>query len=117
MESFEHEISASLRAIALGYPETSEGTSCVNRAFKVRRKNFLFVGEKDGEVRVMVKLTSAAAKAAADAHPRVELGRIGWATARFRPEEPLDEGVLAGWIDESYRAMAPRTVLRQLDTP
>ena len=65
MEPFEHPISEALRAAALSLPETSEGTSCVNRAFKVRKKNFVFVGEPKGQVRVMLKLRDSLESAAA----------------------------------------------------
>ncbi len=43
------------------------------------------------------------------------LGRSGWVT--FRPDEdeipPLDQ--LKDWIDESYRARAPRKLVKELD--
>ncbi|MCO4774024.1 MAG: hypothetical protein KDA24_28585 [Deltaproteobacteria bacterium] len=41
MDTFDQAISEHLRAAALALPETSGGTSCVNRAFKVRKKNFM----------------------------------------------------------------------------
>jgi len=43
------------------------------------------------------------------------LGRSGWVTARFgaRAKVPLD--VLRPWIDESFRAVAPRRLVRSLD--
>jgi hypothetical protein len=43
------------------------------------------------------------------------LGKAGWVTARFGPraKPPLD--VLRKWIDESYRAVAPAKLLKELD--
>ena len=65
VETFSYPLSEHLRSLALALPETGEGTSCVNRAFRVRKKNFLFVGEKDGQVRIMLKLTGSLEAASA----------------------------------------------------
>jgi hypothetical protein len=45
------------------------------------------------------------------------LGKSGWVTARFAPRErpPLD--MLKTWIDESYRAQAPKRLSAQLGPP
>ncbi len=115
METFTYPLCRDLRAVARALPETGEGASCVNRAFSVRKKNFLFLGEKDGAIRIMVKLTDSLEAASAMEDPRVDVGKFGWVTLRFTPDDPLDRDLLAGWILESFRAMAPRTVLRQLD--
>lgn len=115
MDTFTFTLSRDLRAVALALPETGEGTSCVNRAFKVRKKNFLFLGEKDGEIRFMAKLSDSLDAAVAMKDPRVAVGKFGWVTLRFTPDDALDRDLLAGWILESFRAMAPRAVLRQLD--
>lgn len=115
MERFAHPISETLRAVALALPETNEGTSCVNRAFKVRKKNFAFVGEPGDGVRLMVKLTTSLEAARAMDDPRVEVGKTGWVTVRFAPESALDEALLARWLRESYCALAPKTLSRQVD--
>lgn len=115
MDAFLHPTSQRLRAVALSLPETAEGTSCVNRAFKVRKKNFLFLGEKDGEVRLMAKLVESLPDVQALADPRVDVGRTGWVTARFDPEDPPDVGMLERWVVESFRALAPKAVVRALD--
>jgi hypothetical protein len=43
------------------------------------------------------------------------LGKSGWVTAQFEPsdEPPLD--MFKAWIDESYRAQAPKRLAAQLD--
>lgn len=114
METFSHPVSEQLRAFALALPETSEGTSCVNRAFKVRKKNFLFVGEQDDQVRIMVKLTDSAKAADALADPRVDVGKHGWVTLRFAADDALDADLLEAWVLESFGALAPKAVLAQL---
>ena len=114
MEQFHHAICQSLREAALRLPETSEGTSCVNRAFKVRKKNFLFIGEKPGWLRVMLKLTESLDEARA-MDDRVDVGKTGWVTLRFEPTNAIDEELLFRWIVESFRALAPKAVVKQLE--
>jgi len=117
MDAFAHPISETLRAAALALPETSEGTSCVNRAFKVRSKNFLFLGEKPEGVRVMLKLGDglAAAEALAAERPsHVTVGKGGWVTLLFPADDAPDQDLLAGWVVESFRMMAPKTLARQV---
>jgi len=114
-ETFAHAVSRALRERALAFPETTEGTACVNRAFKVRGKNFAFVGETETNVRVMVKLKASREAAAAMGDPRVSVGNIGWVTVNFPPEDPLDEALLGQWIEESFRALAPKSVVKKLD--
>ncbi len=115
MESFSQPISEQLRVRALALPETSEGTSCVNRAFKVRKKNFLFVGEKPELVKVMLRLDASLEEARAMEDPRIEVGKNGWVTVRFRPDDVPDADLLAAWVVESFRTLGPKTLVRQLD--
>lgn len=115
MEEFTQPISQHLRKKALSLPETSEGTSCVNRAFKVRKKNFLFVGEKENQVRVMFKLAPSLDEATTMDDPRFSVGKTGWVTVLFAPDDVPDENLLADWVVESYRALGPKTLVKQLD--
>jgi hypothetical protein len=117
MDSFTQPISEHLRAAALALPETSEGTSCVNRAFKVRKKNFFFLGEKPDSVRLMVKLSTSLQEAAALNDKRVSVGKMGWVTIVFANDDALDQVLLAGWVVESFRTLAPKTVVKKLDAP
>jgi len=115
MDDFAHPISEALRAAALALPETSEGTSCVNRAFKVRKKNFLFVGEKPEGVRVMLKLGEALPEAealAADRPDQVSVGKGGWVTLLFPVDRAPDQEMLERWVVESFRTLAPKTLAR-----
>jgi len=115
-ETFDSELLQGLRVHALSLPETSEGTSCVNRAFKVRKKNFVFLGEKpDGTCRLMVKLGPSLEKAAAIEHDGLSVGTTGWVTWNFAGDAPPEASLLEGWVVESFRMLAPKTVVRQLD--
>jgi predicted DNA-binding protein (MmcQ/YjbR family) len=116
-ESFTDPLCLALRAQALALPEVSEGSSCVNRAFKARKKNFLFLGEKTDEIRIMVKLgpSLAAAEHQAADDARIRVGKHGWLTLRFAPDAPLPAELLGGWLEESYRLLAPKTLVKRLD--
>ena len=115
LESIELE----LRDYAMGFPEATEDHPWGHRAIKVKGKSFLFLGgEKDvKELSLSVKLPSS--RDAAVDLPFAEptgygLGKSGWVTARFAkvPDVPID--LLKAWIDESYRAIAPKKLVKGL---
>lgn len=43
------------------------------------------------------------------------LGKSGWVSAQFPEGKPLPVEMLKEWIDESYRAQAPKKLVKQLD--
>jgi predicted DNA-binding protein (MmcQ/YjbR family) len=43
------------------------------------------------------------------------LGRSGWVSASFEPGERPPMDLLKAWIDESYRAQAPKKLVKLLD--
>src|SRR3970040_212108 len=45
------------------------------------------------------------------------LGKSGWVSAQFPDNKPLPVAMLKEWIDESYRAQAPKKYLKQLTAP
>jgi hypothetical protein len=108
-----------LRKLALGYPETSESTSCTKAAFKVRKKSFLYVGEKDETYSVMVKLADSLEQAQelVEIDPQAyQVGKAGWVTVTLPhgvvpPGDPFRK-----WTEESFRLFAPKKVLAELDS-
>ncbi len=112
-EAFEFAVSEQVRAIALGYPSVTEGSSCVNRAFKAAGKNFAFLGEKDGDCRLRVKLGPSLADVTDD--PIVDVGSAGWTMVQFSGDDPPDLARLERWVDESYRLLAPKKLVALLD--
>jgi len=42
------------------------------------------------------------------------LGRAGWVTATFETGEPVPVELMIAWIDESYRAIAPKKLVKEL---
>ena len=111
-----------MRAFALSLPETREDFPWGERVVKVKDKVFVFLG-RDGEEDwgVTVKLPSSGLMALGlpFASPTgYGLGKSGWVTFTFTPKDkppPLD--VLKKWIDESYRAVAPKSLVAALDAP
>jgi len=106
-----------LRERALAYPETREDFPWGESAFKVRDKVFVFLSAVEGTVRFTAKLP--ASREFALEYPFTEptgygLGRSGWVTATFPPGEPLPLDLLFGWMDESYRTVAPKTISKSL---
>ena len=113
-------IESDLRAFALKYPETHEDFPWGERAIKVKGKAFIFMRAGDDEVSLSVKLPNSRDMAldlpwAEPTH--YGLGKHGWVTAHLRPKEkpPLD--LIRKWIDESYRAVAPKKVVATLGEP
>jgi predicted DNA-binding protein (MmcQ/YjbR family) len=43
------------------------------------------------------------------------LGKSGWVSAKFGPRDKPPVDLLKEWIDESYRAQAPKELVKQLD--
>ena len=72
------------------------------------------LGEKGDQVRVMAKLTTSLADAVAMADPRVVAGEHGWMTINFTADDALELPLLEGWLHESFGALAPKKVLKQL---
>ena len=109
-----------LRAYALAFPEAREDFPWGERVAKVRDKVFVFLGRDDEDVGVTVKLPSSGLLALSlpFASPTgYGLGKSGWVTARFGPRDEPPMELLRKWIDESYRAVAPKELVKALDEP
>lgn len=110
---------AALRSHALGYPESCEEFPWdEHRALKVKGKTFVFMSKDTEVLSLSVKLPRShdIALMLPFAQPTgYGLGKSGWVSARFEPgtTPPLD--MLQAWIDESYRAIAPKKLVAQLD--
>lgn len=104
--------------IALGYPEAREEHPWGHRAIKVNGKTFVFLSTNDGVVTCATKLPQSRREALElpFASPtEYGLGKSGWVTASFGPGELVPIDVLGAWIDESYRAIAPKKLVAALD--
>ena len=105
--------SSRLRRRALAFPGACEDHPWGDTVVKVGTKIFVFVGE--ASVTLKLSEAHAAAMSVPGAAPTgYGLGMAGWVTL------PLDAGVppfevLCDWLEESYRAVAPKKLSAQLD--
>jgi predicted DNA-binding protein (MmcQ/YjbR family) len=107
-----------LRRLASAYPEVYLDHPWGHRAFKIKGKVFLFTYREDAFLSLSVKLpvTGKTALTLPFAAPTgYGLGKSGWVTARFEAGEDVPTDMLAGWLDESFRAVAPKKVVAMLD--
>jgi predicted DNA-binding protein (MmcQ/YjbR family) len=106
-----------LRRFALSHPEAVEEFPWGDRTIKVRGKIFVFLGRGDGSLNLTVKLPQSAEAALGlpfTSPTRYRLGRSGWVSARFPEGSEIPLDMFRDWIDESYRAVAPATLVRAL---
>jgi predicted DNA-binding protein (MmcQ/YjbR family) len=109
-------IADSLVDHALKYPETRVDHPWGETAVKVREKAFLFLGKGEG-MSFSVKLPASAdfALQFPFAEPtHYGLGKHGWVTIRIAKGDELPLDVLKKFIDESFRAVAPKTLVKSL---
>ena len=106
-----------LRSFALGYPGAHEDHPWGETVVKVKGKVFVFLGKPQEGVGLSVKLPQSGLQALS--LPFVQptgygLGKSGWVTATFATRDAPPVALLREWIDESYRAVAPKTLLKNL---
>lgn len=104
---------------ALTMPGAHEDHPWGEDVAKVGKKVFVFLGLDDdpSNLGMTVKLVDSHDQAlmAPGAEPTgYGLGRSGWVTIPFRDSTPpLD--VLKDWVEESYRLVAPKALVAELD--
>jgi predicted DNA-binding protein (MmcQ/YjbR family) len=112
------EIEARLRDFALSLPGAWEDFPWGERVAKVRKKVFVFFGHDDKEPSlVTVKLVESHGHALAieGASPTgYGLGHAGWVNVPVQGEGVTTE-LLYDWIEESYRIVAPKRLVAELD--
>jgi predicted DNA-binding protein (MmcQ/YjbR family) len=85
---------------------------------KVGKRVFVFLGRSGEALSVSVKLPSSNLLALdlPFASPTgYGLARGGWVTAQFAKGESPPTDLLNRWVEESYRAVAPRRLVEELD--
>ncbi len=105
---------------ALTYPESTLEHPWGHDVVKVKGKMFAtFGGEAGtkGEFSMSVKLPVSSEMALT--LPWVEptgygLGKSGWVTARLKAGSDFEIETMKGWIDQSFRAVAPKSVVKRL---
>ncbi|MBG0814547.1 MmcQ/YjbR family DNA-binding protein [Planomonospora sp. ID82291] len=115
------EIRETLREFALRFPEAHEDHPWGETVVKVNKKIFLFLGVEEPTDKwspsAGVKLPGSHGHALALDGVRPSgygLGRSGWVTIPLTGTLPETE-VLLDWVEESYRAVAPKRLVAALD--
>jgi predicted DNA-binding protein (MmcQ/YjbR family) len=111
---------AKLRHFALGLPEAYEDFPWGEEpVVKVGKKIFVFFGSSpDMAAGLSVKLRESheAARAMDFTSPTdYGLGRHGWVSCSFPPGAEVPVELLCDWIDESYRLIAAKRLVAELD--
>ena len=107
----------SLKKHALSYPEVTEDHPWGHSAMKVKGKAFVFLSLEEDEVSISFKLPNS--RDIAVDLPFTEpthygLGKHGWVTAHLRLKDKPPVDLIKAWIDESYRAIAPKKLVSSL---
>jgi predicted DNA-binding protein (MmcQ/YjbR family) len=112
-------VRSSLMSYALALPEAHEDHPWGETVVKVNKKIFVFLGAEDGShpPGFSVKLPESRdqALAVSGAEPTgYGLGKAGWVSLQLDGALP-PIGVLHDWVEESYRAVAPKKLSKLLD--
>jgi predicted DNA-binding protein (MmcQ/YjbR family) len=108
-------ISDALARHALAKPEAWEDRPWEDdRVAKVRKKIFVFLPSDDaGSIGVKLPHSGVYALTLPCATPMAYgLGKHGWVTVQLGDKSRPDVELLRDWIDESYAAIAPVTLVR-----
>ena len=111
---------SALRAFALSLPGAHEDFPWGERVAKVGKKVFAFLGTAEGNKGLSLSVKLPRSSFEALELPFAEatgygLGKAGWVTATFEGADAIPVALLTAWIDESYRAVAPKKLVAELD--
>jgi predicted DNA-binding protein (MmcQ/YjbR family) len=111
-----------VRQFALGLPDAAEDFPWGETVVKVNKKVFVFLGVTDGShpLGVTVKLGDETAHAHALSAPGAApagygLGRAGWVSVPLEGSGSPAADLVCDWVEDSYRAVAPKRLTAQLD--
>ncbi|AJT62932.3 hypothetical protein T261_1246 [Streptomyces lydicus] len=110
-----------VRTFALGLPGAVEEFPWGESVIKVNKKVFVFLGVEDGsQPGITVKLRDPEAHAHALTSPGAEpagygLGKAGWVRIPLAERAAPAAELLCDWTEESYRVIAPKKLIAELD--
>ena len=108
-----------LRAFGLAYPGAHTKSPWPGHLdLAVKDKTFAYLSLEGEPLGIGCKLphSCAAALMLPNTQPTpYGLGKSGWVSAKFDVGDVPDVEMLKAWIDESYRAQAPKKLVAQLD--
>ena len=106
-----------LLAASLTYPEAWEDHPWGETVAKVGKKLFFTISFHKEMLHITFKLSES--NGSAISLPFAEpagygLGKSGWVTCSFSAEDEIPVELLLDWLDESYRAIAPKKLVKML---
>ncbi len=110
-----------LRDFALGLPEAFEDHPWGENVVKVNKKVFVFFGlpeSLDERLLLVVKLPRTGEYALDMPFVKPSgygLGKHGWVNIQLGPDDDLPMDLLLEWVEESYRAVAPKRLVARLE--
>lgn len=108
-----------IRAFGLAYPGAHTKSPWPGHLdLAVNDKTFAYLGVEGEPFSISCKLPRSAEAALTlpfTTPTAYGLGKSGWVSARFGDGEEIPIAMLKEWIDESYRAQAPKKLVRALD--
>jgi predicted DNA-binding protein (MmcQ/YjbR family) len=110
-----------IRKYALGMPEAYEEFPWGERVVKVNKKVFIFMArEPDATTGFTFSVKLPHSGKTALSYPFAEpcgygMGKHGWVMFRLAPRDETPKEMLFEWIEESYRCIAPKKLVAQLD--
>jgi predicted DNA-binding protein (MmcQ/YjbR family) len=112
------ELGEKLRRFGLSLPGAFEDHPWGELVLKAKKRVFVFLGKPGDELRFSVKLPESGERLLDQdwAEPTgYGLGKSGWVTLTVDGANPLSTEELCGLIEESFRAVAPKTLVQELD--
>jgi predicted DNA-binding protein (MmcQ/YjbR family) len=122
-QSNARKIRATLRELALAYPGAHEDFPWGESVIKVSGKVFIFLGmeqEKEPGASFCFKLPHSGDLALSLPFFKPAgygLGKSGWVQGKLADDDDLPPDLLREWLDESYRAVAPKKLSATLNAP
>jgi predicted DNA-binding protein (MmcQ/YjbR family) len=107
-----------LRKFGLAYPKAHTKSPWPGHLdLAVNDKTFAYLSLEGEPFSISCKLPQSAGAALMlpDSQPTpYGLGKAGWVTVKFPESKPLPLDILKAWVDESYRAQAPKRLVALL---
>ena len=108
-----------LRRFGLAYPEAHTKSPWPNHMdLAVRDKTFAYLSTDGQPLGISCKLPVSSGLALGLPFTKPTgygLGKSGWVSASFELDEAPPVDMLKEWIDESYRAQAPKRLVKAMD--
>ena len=118
MNSIHQHTADTVRDFALKLPAAHEDFPWGERVIKVNNKIFVFLWmEGEDHFRCTVKLPASgemALKLPFTQPSNYNLGKAGWVTVRVPADDEPPLEIILDWVEESYRAVAPKKLYAQI---